>query len=299
MEWSSNRNEACRDSTPASRFSQRSPMNPWLAALLTLAAAGAGAELGMAASRLPRHWWLLGYLVPLAVIVAFAVAVRRPEWALHPLVAWVFVGRWKLALMATVVAMIFSALVPRLPQARERRALGILVAVAVLYFSLWPAVAMASNRSFLAALPTRIPTDGICRQSTDYTCGPAAAVTGLHRLGIKAGEGELALLAGTSSATGTPPDVLAQVLNQRFGKAGVQAELRRFRSVDELRNAGVTLVIVKFGLFLDHWLTVLEVNDREVVVGDPISGEARLTHADFRERWRFIGVTLRRDLASR
>lgn len=274
-------------------------MSPWLEALLTLAAAAAGAGLGVASSRLPRHWWLLGYVLPLGVIMAFAIAVRRPEWALHPLLAWVFVGRWKLGLMATVVAMIFSALVPRLPKPRERRALGLFVAVAVLYFSVWPAVAVAVNRPFLTSIETRIPPDGICRQSSDYTCGPAAAVTALGRLGVKAGEGELALLARTSTATGTPPDVLAQVLNDRFGPEGVRAELRRFRSVEELRAAGLTLVIVKFGLFLDHWLTVLEVTDREVIVGDPISGIAHLTHDEFRQRWRFVGVTVRRVPAGR
>lgn len=270
-------------------------MSPWIEAFSTLFAAAAGAACGWSCSRLPRHWWLLGYLLPLGVIVAFAVAVRRPEWALRPLLAWVFVGRWKLGLMATVVAMIFSALVPRLPQARERRALGVLVAVAVLYFSVWPAVAAAVNRPVLASLATRIPADGICRQSTDYTCGPAAAVTALRRLGLEAGEGELALLAGTSTATGTPPDVLAQMLNDRFGAKGLRAELRRFRTVEELRSAGLTLVIVKFGLFLDHWLTVLEVTDREVIVGDPLSGEVRLTHGEFLARWRLIGVTLRRE----
>ena len=270
-------------------------MSPWIEAILTLIAAAAGAALGWSCARLPRHWWLVGYLVPLTVIVALAVAVRRPEWALHPLLAWVFVGRWKLSLMATVVAMIFSALLPRLPQARERRALGLLVAVAVVYFSVWPAVATAVNRPFLETLATHIPADGICRQSTDYTCGPAAAVTALGRLGLKAGEGELALLAGTSTATGTPPDVLAQALNRRFGAEGLRADLRRFRTLGELRAAGLTMVIVKFGLFLDHWLTVLEVTDREVVVGDPLSGEVRLTHDEFLARWRFIGVTLRRE----
>lgn len=270
-------------------------MSPWLEAIFTLIAAATGGALGRGCSRLPRHWWLLGYLLPLGVIAALAIAVRRPEWALHPLLAWVFVGRWKLSLMAAVVAMIFSALLPRLPQARERRALAVLVAVAVLYFSVWPGVATAMNRPFLEALATRIPADGICRQSTDYTCGPAAAVTALGRLGLKAGEGELALLAGTSTATGTPPDVLAHTLNRRFGVAGLRADLRRFRSVDELRSAGLTLVIVKFGLFLDHWLTVLEVSDHEAVVGDPLNGEVRFTHDEFRARWRFIGVTLRRE----
>jgi hypothetical protein len=278
------------------RGASRKPpaVNPWLEAGLALLAALAGAALGFLTSRLPKHWWLLGYLAPLAVIVALAISVRRPEFALHPLLAWVFVGRWKFTVMAIVVAMIFSALVPRLPQPRERRALGILVAVAVLYFSVWPAVAVAINRPFLASLETKIPPDGICRQSTDYTCGPAAAVTALRRLGLQAGEGELALLAGTSTATGTPPDMLARALNERFGRDGLRAEFRRFSSVEELRAAGLTLVIVKFGLFLDHWLTVLEVTDREVIVGDPLNGENRLTHEEFLRRWRRIGVTLRR-----
>lgn len=269
-------------------------MNPWLEAGLALLAALAGASLGFLSSRLPKHWWLLGYLAPLAVIVALAISVRRPEFALHPLLAWVFVGRWKFTVVAIVVAMIFSALVPRLPKPRERRALGILVAVAVLYSSVWPAVAVAINRPFLASLETKIPPDGICRQSTDYTCGPAAAVTALRRLGLQAGEGELALLAGTSTATGTPPDVLARALNERFGRDGLRAEFRRFGSVEELRAAGLTLVIVKFGLFLDHWLTVLEVTDREVVVADPLNGENRLTYEEFLNRWRRIGVTVRR-----
>jgi ABC-type bacteriocin/lantibiotic exporter with double-glycine peptidase domain len=111
---------------------------------------------------------------------------------------------------------------------------------------------------------------------------------------LQAGEGELALLAGTSTATGTPPDMLARALNERFGRDGLRAEFRRFSSVEELRAVGLTLVIVKFGLFLDHWLTVLEVTDREVIVGDPLNGENRLTHEEFLRRWRRIGVTLRR-----
>ncbi len=274
-------------------------MSPWMDAGFTLLAAAAGASAGWLCARLPHRWWLLGYLVPLGVILAFAVAVRRPEWALHPVLAWIFVGRWKLSLMASAVSMVFSALVPRLPQARERRALGILVAVAVLYFSVWPAVAAAVNRPVLASLATRIPADGICRQSTDYTCGPAAAVTALRRLGLNAGEGELALLAGTSTATGTPPDVLARTLNDRFGVEGLRAELRRFRTVEDLRAAGLTLVIVKFGLFLDHWLAVLEVTEREVVAADPMSGEVRFNHDEFLARWRLIGVTLRREPAGR
>lgn len=261
---------------------------------LVLACALLGGVLGGASSRMPGRLWLAGYMVPLGVIGMFSAAARRPEWGLHPAVSWIWAGGWRMPVSATVVAMVFGSLIPRLPQARERRALALLVVVAVVQMSIWPAISFARSRSLLASLETRIPPDGVCRQSTDFTCGPAAAVTALHRLGIQAGEGELAIAARTSSASGTLADVLAAVLNERYGDRGVRAELRRFRTLRELGEAGPTLVVVKFGFLVDHWVLVLAVSDREVSVADPATGIVRMDHATFLERWRRIGVTVTR-----
>ena len=250
--------------------------------------------LGLLFARLPRSWWLLGYVPPLVVVVAFAVAIRRPDLAMQPWLVWIFVGRWKTFLMGSVVALMLATLAPKVPGRRDRIALLVLAIVAAGYVGVWPSLAAALNRNQLAALKTQIGTDGVCRQNTDYTCGPAAAVTGLLRLGLKAEEGELAVLARTSTASGTAPDVLARVLNDRFGPQGLHAELRRFSEVSELRGLGPTLVIVRFSLLLDHWLCVLEVTENEVVVGDPISGLNRLSHKEFNDRWRHIGVVLAR-----
>ena len=269
-------------------------MDAWLETSLAVLTVLLSAGLGLACSRLPRGWWLVGYLTPLAVIVAFAVAVRRPDWALHPALAWIFVGRWKSFLMGTVVAMVLATLIPRLPGKRDRWALAALAAVAAFYVCVWPCLAVGLSRAKLAALQTQMGADGVCRQNTDYTCGPAAAVTGLRKLGLPAEEGELAVLARTSPATGTPPDVLAHALRERYGRDGLRANFRQFRDVAELRGLGPTLVIVKFGMLLDHWLCVLEVTDTMVVVGDPLSGRTRLTHAEFTERWRRIGIVLQR-----
>jgi hypothetical protein len=52
-----------------------------------------------------------------------------------------------------------------------------------------PFLAPAFNRGYLAGLKTRIDADGVCRQSSEYTCGPAAAVTALRKLGLPAEEG--------------------------------------------------------------------------------------------------------------
>jgi len=43
---------------------------------------------------------------------------------------------------------------------------------------------------------------------------------------------------------------------------------------------------------VDHFVTVLEVTDSEVVVGDPLNGLDRLSYDQFRREWRFVGVVL-------
>jgi predicted double-glycine peptidase len=269
-------------------------VNPWLEVFVALIVILASGALGWRCSRLPKGWWLLGYIPPLAGALAVAVATRKPEWALHPLLSWIFIGRLKVLMMGAVVAMLFSALIPRLPRKRDRMALGILTVVAALYVGVWPGVATIANREKLAHLETKLDGDGVCRQSTDYTCGPAAAVTGLRILGIQAQEGELAILARTSTATGTPPDILASVLSKRYAAERLKAEFRRFRTVSELRGAEPVLVLIQFMPMLDHWICVVDVTDTEIVVADPLNGMERWSHEKLADRWRNVGIALSR-----
>jgi hypothetical protein len=129
---------------------------------------------------------------------------------------------------------------------------------------------------------------------TPITCGPAAAVTGLRKLGLPAEEGQIAIASYTSSETGTPPDILAETLQTEYGKDGLTAEYRTFKNISELKQAGLTLAVVKFGFMVDHWVTVLEVTDSQVIVGDPLNGLEKLTYAEFQRKWRFEGIVLKR-----
>ena len=52
--------------------------------------------------------------------------------------------------------------------------------------------------------------------------------------------------------------------------------------------------MTKFGFLVDHYVTVLEVTDTEVVVGDPLNGLDKMSYDEFRERWRFVGIVLKR-----
>ena len=44
------------------------------------------------------------------------------------------------------------------------------------------------------------------------------------------------------------------------------------RMAPELRNAGVTLAVIQLGFLVDHYVVVLEITDKAVIVADPLSG---------------------------
>jgi ABC-type bacteriocin/lantibiotic exporter with double-glycine peptidase domain len=162
--------------------------------------------------------------------------------------------------------------------------------------SVWPFLAPVFNRGTLRAMQTRFDGDGVCRQNTDYTCGPAAAVTALRRLNYAAEEGELAVLAHTSTAIGTPPDLLCAALQKRYAAEGLHCAYRHFRNLDELKAAGLILAVTKFALFVDHYVVVLEVTDTEVRVADPLYGKQTYSREQFQNRWRYCGIVLSRDV---
>jgi hypothetical protein len=201
-------------------------------------------------------------------------------------------GRTEFALTGFIGAMILATPLSRLKRPQDQKAVVFFIALFVSISSLWPFAAPMFNRQLQSSLRTNIDADGVCHQGTEYNCGPAAAVTALRRLGLPAEEGDIAIAAHTSYAMGTPPDVLAETLQRRFGSMGLHASYRHFRDIAELRGAGFTLAVIKFGLMTDHYVTVLHVDDRTVTVGDPFRGKRIYTTDEFKKEWRFTGIVL-------
>jgi len=269
-------------------------MNLWLEATAAASFAFAGALMGYFFSRLPKPYWTFGYFIPLALVLIYSVAIHFPGMSFTPPISWMMMGRKKFAILGFMAAMVLTTPLSRLPLKRDRIVISILMAAIIFFLSVWPFLAPAFNRSQLAHLQTRIGLDGVCLQNTGYTCGPAAAVTALHKLGLPADEGQLAILSCTSSMTGTPPDILAEVLQKQYGKDGLVVEYRAFKNISELKKAGLTLAVVKFGFMVDHYVTVLEVTDSEIIVGDPLNGLDKMSYDEFRQKWRYVGVVLKR-----
>jgi len=269
-------------------------MNLWLAAAVALFCALAGVMLGWLFSRLRSPYWTIGYLIPVVLVFAYALAFQVPAIMFVPPLSWMMMGIKKFAALGFIATLVLTTPLSRVPQKRIRIVIAVFLAVIVFFLSIWPFLAPMVDRRELSRLKTHVDKDGICLQSADYTCGPASAVTALRKLGLPAEEGQIAILSCTSFQEGTPTDMLANGLQNEYGKDGLVVKCRVFKNISELKQAGLTLAVVKYGWLEDHWVTVLEVTDSEVVVGDPLAGLTRYSYEGFCKRWRFIGIVLER-----
>lgn len=253
-----------------------------------------GFAIGKRAANWPKRYWLLGFCVPLAFIVMIGLQAHYPQ--LNFVFPFSLLGTSTLKRDALALATPILLLTPldRSKQPRLQILGGVFLLSFLLQYCILPVTAPLMNQKELAQLNTTIDHDGVCRQQTGFTCRPAAAVTALRRLGLNAEEGELAVLARTTSFNGTPPDVLAETLQERYAPEGLHCEYRSFNSIDELRMAGLTLAVIKFNAWLDHYVTVLEITDEHVVAGDPLEGKVKYTRAEFEKTWRHSGVVMQR-----
>jgi predicted double-glycine peptidase len=269
-------------------------MGPWLETLSVVLLSAVGAAVGHLLGRSRKPYWMLGYLP--ALVLACAAGAVRVDYRLtfvRPF-SWVGAGRREFVLMAVACTLLFGTLLPRLRGVRLRVLVGVLMALSALSFSVVPFLGPALVYGDLLELKTVIDPNGVCLQNTNYTCGPAAAVTALGMLGLQAEEGELAILAHSVPGTGTPADLLCEALEERYGEDGLTCEYRPIESIADLKKAGVVIVSVKYNLFVDHYATVIGITDDWVVVGDPLAGRRRLSYDRFNGMWRHCGIVLRR-----
>ncbi len=270
-------------------------MSPWVGTVSVVLVALLGIWLGRLSSRFQKSYWLLGCSLPIVLLVM--LILTRYNNSLHFVkpFSWIAIGRARFIILSLAVSMGLTVPLSRLPYKFEKLIVCLLMAGFVVWFSVLPLLSPALVKDHLANLSTRFDVNGICRQTTDYTCGPAAAVTALGRLGLAAQEGELAVLSYSSPMTGTLPTCLSEAIENRYRADGLTCRYRHFDSVDQLRDAGITLAMVKEAFLMDHCLTVLDVSEDAVTVADPVTGTRLMPHSQFEKIWRFSGIVLDRD----
>ena len=270
-------------------------LNPWFETAGVVLIAFFGVFLGRIFSGLRKSWWVLGYFLPFSLVMMMVLTRYNNELHFVRPFSWIVAGRMKFIILSFAVTMGLTVPLSRLPRKIEKVLVCILMIGVVIWYSVLPFLVPALIKDHLSNIQTRLSANGLCFQSTDYTCGPAAAVTVLGKLGLSAEEGEIAVLSHTSPVAGTLPACLSSALQKRYSRAGLRCNYRRFDSIEQLKNAGLTLAMVRDSFLLDHCLAVLEVSDSTVTVADPMSGMMSIPHEQFRKIWRFSGIVLERD----
>jgi hypothetical protein len=191
--------------------------------------------------------------------------------------------RMEFAAIALICTILLTTPLSRLKQRRQRFAVILFMALFTAYFSVTPFLMPAFAYSHLAGLETTIDDDGVCLQSNEYNCGPAAAVTVLRKIGVPAEEGRLALRAHTTRFSGTPTDSLCAAILSCYS---VPCRTIYCRTVQELQGKEPLIALIKYSCMVDHFVAVLSVTDTDVVLGDPLAGIRRCTHKEFEAEWR-------------
>ena len=266
-------------------------MAAWLALLEVSALILLAFVLGLAASRRPvLH--IVTAAASCAVIATVTAARRYPAFAFYAPLSWILDGKTEFFLLGASISAGFAALVPRLPRKRERVLVSAAAGLGVFHFAIVPFFLPILLRGYFENLETKLDPDGVCLQSNGYTCGPAAAVTALRKLGIKAEEGEIAIAARTTPLSGTDTRALCAALKEKWGPKGLECELRPFDSTEDLRGLYPTIVVFKLSFLLDHFVVVLDMKDDRILIADPLTGLRTLSRQEFTDRWRRLGIVL-------
>jgi len=140
----------------------------------------------------------------------------------------------------------------------------------------------------LSRLKTHFASAGICMQTTGYTCGPAAAVTALARLGYQAQESSIALASETGRYYGADEFRLAQAMNQTA--KGLHCHVADFRSVDDLRGLPPVIVIINLGADIAHYIVILKFDGKWAECADPMAGHIRKPREMLERDWTGRGI---------
>jgi predicted double-glycine peptidase len=115
--------------------------------------------------------------------------------------------------------------------------------------------------------------EGVCRQTSNETCGAASMVTLLNSIGIETTEGEMAKLSMTAPNFGLTPHQAAYGLKRKLRQIGRSEriaiktpELKNLRDLPKPFLAGI-----RFSVRTNHMVCVIETAKNDLVIGDPIS----------------------------
>jgi len=271
-------------------------MTLWFETIGMLLVAALGIGLGLAAARRSIAARLLAMASAFALVGLILVARQDALWSKLPFLCPLAAGRIRFVMLIFAVTLGLTAPLDQLRSWVSRFATCLIMSVMIGVLISLPFLMPALMQDDLGASRTRFDRDGVCRQTRPYTCGPAAAVTALNRLGLAADEGVLATLARTGPVIGTSPWDLSRALGDAYSPQGLKSRFGHLESLDGVPEGGILLAVVQDRNLLDHCVAVLGYDARTVTVADPAEGLVLMPRSEFARQWRHCGIVLERPL---
>jgi len=257
--------------------------NLWMETVGVAAIAFGGLWTGVLFSRRGKTAGL--WVCALAVAVTFLLgALRWSSGSSDGILFALAGGRVKFVILSFVIPMGLAAVRPYLPYRAERWAVVCLTGAAMALFGVIPCVGTAMAATRLADAGSYFDADGVCRQSTSFTCGPAAAATALRRLGVDVSEGRLAALSRSCPFIGTAEyDLYWGIQAATDGR--VTCRHVRGSVLPELADGEVMLVMMPQSRVMNHCVAVVAMTETAVVVADPSEGLLMMPREYLEEHW--------------
>lgn len=128
--------------------------------------------------------------------------------------------------------------------------------------------------------------DGVCLQTSGYSCGAAAASTLLARVGVASDEREMAVLCRTTPWMGTDEFYACRGLREKLAGTGLRPRLVA-AGWEELRRGPLpAMAVVRWSFLIDHWVVVLAAREDGVTLADPLHGVVTWDKERFLGDWR-------------
>lgn len=271
-------------------------VNIWL--LDSIQVAGAlilGMTVGWATLMTGRKWlWVSQFLILSGLAVFLGVMGRRPDWAarfgLGPIV-W---DTQLYILQTFIFSTIFVYIVRNWPTRRSRPLIMLLGIMALLQLGVLPSLGWILSVDDWKDSKTLVTNDGVCIQTTTYSCGPAAAVSGLFALGIEpSSESALALAAKTNQFTGTQPVKLLNAIEYFHGRSDlVRGRILTPESVDTIPGGSPCIALIRHSRFMNHYVCILGIDDELVYIADPEQGARSMPREAFNKIFQKIIIQL-------
>lgn len=179
-------------------------------------------------------------------------------------------------------ALFFAAALPLLDKEENRRAVKLMIVLMIAVIALQGAWTLSTPRCYRES--RGVWMEGVCLQSTSFTCGAASVVTVARALGRPdVVEHEAAALANTIPKRGVNDLGAAMALRALIPGADVDFRACPMEEIDSLPLP--CLAPIKYSVWFDHMTVLLEVDGDRVVIGDPLHGRVEYTRETLAGRW--------------